>query len=658
MFQRPAPPTLVLSGVLCIGLWGCAEPEPPWYTQLQADSPCYRVNLMDGLDEDDTEELRDLFACLNHHGHLRALERTVDALESPSRDGVPAGIELARAVNAMPQADVDVMELAQGLMGVVDMPPSAITHSQDLVLELLYGQHHVNVRRESFDLHAPANLQGGAIAPLRPVVPVITTALYEHPETTDLVSELLVDPETHRWIRTVTAWSASEHPSVREPLRGLLPELGRAIVSTRSPDNDLWVGASGDSLRDLVDAASQHRAGGDFVEVVSPMVDPMVNDLTVRTQLPAELVALYDEGHLEHAPRQLTLLVELNAEGQLVQPGQDSALVSLVRLIHNTNQPMDCRVTVFGSTFEFNLGNLAVFLLRVLADQDPDNVQSAAGMVGSVLGSGVGEGVLNAIADSQACSALTPQVALDLQALDLFGIPQTRHLTHTLIRILHVLHHGDQDQVPNVVDLLAAAWAHDVVYPLDELVRDMGPSPAFNHAVNLVPVMNRPQDFGVTAGDEPATNLSDLLAVSRWLVEQDQGRTGWQRLQPLLLPATTYDETWDAVHTVAPVLGHRSSALSRAHELLPPMLDADPDLRLLQQLSPILGDPNLVGPTLRLASTEPVLDELFATHPAHEQPEVPLAFAAHLIRSGTLDDLFRLIRTITDDLRTLEARQD
>lgn len=658
--HRPASPASVLSGVLCVLALGasCGEPEPPWYQSLQPDSPCYRVNLADGLDESDTVELRDLFSCLNHHGHLQALVPTVDALEEPASSGDPAGIELARTVNALSGADLDLMELLQGSLGLVDLPPHAATHGQDVVLELIYAEHHVTVRRKDYDLTDPDNLGGGAVAPLRPVVPVVTSALQQNPDTTDLLADLLIDPETHRWVRTVASWAEASDPSVREPLRGLLPELGRAIVATRSPENDRWSGATGDSLRDLVDAASRRRARGDLIEVVSPSVDPMLNDRIVRENLPVELVALHSEGHLEHAARQLTFLTQVDADGWPLTAGQDSALLSLVRLIHDTNKPMRCGVTVFGTRFDFDLGNLAVFLLRVLADQDPDDVQSAANLVGSVLGSGIGGGVLNAIADTGVCDALTPQVALDLQALDRLGQPQARSLTHTLIRLLRVLRYGEADQVQNVVDLLAHAWDHGVVPPLEEVVRDIGPSPVFTHAANLVPVMNRPADFGVTAGDDPAKTLSDLLALSRWLVQRDQGRTGWQRLQPLLLPATTYDETWEAIHAVAPVLGNRTSALATAHELLPPLVQADPELRLMQQLSPVLGDPSIIEPALRLANTTPVIDELLATAPSSEHPEVPLAFGAHLIRSGTLDDLFRLIRTITDDLRELPPAQD
>ena len=643
------PLLALLAGVALAS--GCAEPEPKWYETLVPDSPCYRVNLLDGLSEASTVEVQDLFGCLNHHDHLVALEPTAAALEAMSPGGVPAGIELARAGNALVDADVDPIELLRGALGLVDLDPDVATHGQDVVLELMYGRNAVAVRRPDFDLRDGAALRDGAIVPLRPVIPEIATALADDPEATAWAGDLLVDPETHRWIRTVSAWAGSDDPRLKAPLDAMLPELGRAITATRSPGNDRWRDASGDSLRDLLDVANRRRARGDLVETVSPQIRAMLDDARVRRELPRELVRLQAAGHLGEALAQLTWLAEVDVAGGRLDPVEDSALRSLVRLLHATNRPMRCRLDLWITVIDVDLGNLAVSLLRILADQDPDAVQSAAGLFGRLLGYGLGDGVLQAIADSGTCPALTRQVVTDLGSLDRLSEPSARSLTHTLIGLLRVLRYGDADHVPNVVTLLAGAWEHGVTPPLEEVLRDAGESRAFVHLSALVPVMDRPESYGVFAGDEPAGTLSDLLEVSAWLVTPDEGRTGWQRLRPLLAPATEHDGTFDALHAAAGVLGERGSGLARAHELLPPLLEADPELRILRQIAPILADPDVSGPTLRLASTAPVIDAALADTPAPGHDEVPLAFAAHLVRSGTVDALFRLIRTVVDDLR-------
>jgi len=640
----------LVAAPLALGL-GCAEPEPPWYTQLVADSPCYRVNLADGLDEADPAELYDLFACLNHHGHLRALEPTVEALSTPSRDGRSAALELARAGNALGRADVDLMELGQGLLGAVELPAHATTQAQDIALELVYGRTAIAVRREDFDLRSADHLTRGAIVPLRPALPELAGSLLDDHDTRALAGDLLVDPETHRWIRTVASWASATDPRIARPLDDLLPDLGRAIVATRSPGNDRWPSASGDSLRDVLDAATRRRARGDLLDVTAPQVAAMLGDRRVRRELPAELARLQRAGHLGQAIAQLTWLTQINVDGDLVGPGQDSALHALLRLMYATNRPMQCRVDIWFTVIDVDLGNLAVGLLRVLADQDPDDVQSAAGLFGRLLGYGLGDGVLQSIADAGTCPVLTTRVVRDLSSLDRLSEPSARDLTHTLVGLLRTLKYGDRDNVPEVVDLISEAWLHGVTPPLEEVLRDLGESRAWTHLTALVPVMDRPEAYGVSAGDEPAKTLSDLLELSAWLAEPVDGRTGWQRLRPLIVPMTRHDGTFDALHRTAGVLGDRGSALSHAHDLLPMIVQADPELRLLTQLAPLVSDPDIAEPLLRVAELPPLTDALLAVEPAGDHPDVPLAFAAHLIRSGTVDDLFRILKLIVDDLR-------
>jgi hypothetical protein len=632
---------------------GCAEPEPPWYTKLQADSPCYRVDLADGLSEASTAEVQDLFWCLNHHGHLTAFEPAAEALETFSESGAPAGVELARFGNALVAAEVDPLELLQGALGLVDLPPEVATHGQDVALELIYGQTAIAVRMPGFDLRDPGALQRGVIAPLRPAIPSLAGALLDDPDTAALAGDLLQDPETHRWVRTVAAWAASTDPRVARPLDALLPEVGRAITSARSPANDRWVGASGDSLRDLTVTATRRRARGDLIEVVSPQIANMLADAKVRRDLPAELVKLQAQGHLGEALAQLTWLAEVDVDGRSLDRGEDSALYALIRLLYATNRPMQCRIDIWITVIDVDLGNLAVSLLRILADQDPDAVQSAAGLFGRLLGYGLGDGVLQSIAESRTCPALTPQVVRDLTSLDRLSEPSARSLTHTLIGLLRTLRYGDRDHVPDVVSLLSEAWLHGMMPPLEELLRDAGESRAVTHLTALVPVMHRPESYGVTAGQDRAATLSDLLELSAWLVKPDGGRTGWQRIRPLVVPATAHDQTFDAIHRLGAVMGDRNSGLSRAHALIPPLVQADPDLRLLSQLGPVLGDRRIAEPALRLIRTEPVLDAALATAPADGYDEVPLAFGARLIRGGTIDALFRIVRVIVDDLRAL-----
>src|SRR5687767_12999343 len=112
--------------MVLLAVLGCGGlPDDPWWIDaLVADSPCYRVDLLDGLDATSTAEAHDLFGCLNRHGHVEAFRPFDAAFDVETRTGDPVGVELARAVGAMSEADADPFALADVLL-------AAITASED-----------------------------------------------------------------------------------------------------------------------------------------------------------------------------------------------------------------------------------------------------------------------------------------------------------------------------------------------------------------------------------------------------------------------------------------------------------------------------------------------------------------------------------------------
>lgn len=634
-----------------ITLGSCTEPEP-WYAQLQADSPCYRVDLTDGLDTSSTVEVQDTFACLDHHGHLESLRPTAAALEVNSAAGVPAGVELARAANALPATDLDPLAMVGGVVELLRGDPEVATHAQDVLLELLYGQNAAYVRREGFDHTAPEALRQGAVVHLREALPEISQAVLDQDlEATDLLADVLEDPELHAWVWTVEGWNRSDDAVVEAPVDGLVSHLGEAVLTTRSPENDRWSDASGDSLRDLVTVATE--GDRDLLDEVAPELSAILADAKVRAALPDLLVRLEREGHLEVTPDQAAWLVRIDKSGGLLQPGEESALKVLLRLLHRTNRPVRCSVNLWVGTLDIDLGNLAASLLRVLADQDPDAVQSAASLMGQVLGYG-GEGVLEALAETGVCDGLDAQVVADLEAMERLGEPQTRGLTHTLIGLVQTLRDGDEDHVEDLTDVISDGWRGGLVPPLEEVVRDMGDADMADDLVHLVPVMDSPRLYGVGARTAEPRTLEDVLDAARWLVDEEEGRTGWARTKPLLLPGLRSDGTWEALHAASAVMADRNSAVSRALDLLPELVDADPELTVLTGLAPALRDRDVVAPALRLASTHEVVDEMMADTPDEGQHEVPLAFLGHLVRAGALDDVLAMVRLVLDGLDGLE----
>ncbi|MFT7520058.1 MAG: hypothetical protein ACI9MC_002202 [Kiritimatiellia bacterium] len=636
-------------------LLGSCAPEPePWYAQLKADSPCYRVDLMDGLDEATTVEVQDLFSCLNHHGHFQALAPTMAAAETNSPSGVPAAIELAKAVNAMPDADVDIFAILDLTVDLIESDEPVLEHTFDVVLELIYGENYALVRRDGYDLGHAGKLQAGVLVPMAPVIPEVASALLrDDMQTAALIGDVLQDPDTHRWIWTMAAWADSTHPDVERPLNAMLPHLGEALVSTTDASNDHWNAASGDSLRDLADAFT--AGSPDLVERTGPELNSILSDPVIRREIQELLVDLESQGHLQQTMQQATWLAYVDAQGGYLSPGETSGLQALLRLMAETNRPARCSIDLWFTVVNIDLGNLSVALLRTMADWDPDNVQTGAALAGTVLGYSFSDNLLTTVAESGVCPALTLQVVRDLPSLDLLGEPQARSLTHTMVGMLKVSKYGKKDHIPEVVDLISDVHSGGGVLPLQEVLRDLGENEINADLTKLVPVMAHPWRYDIDAQGDRAANLEDLLDVVTWLVHPKDGKTGYQRLKPLLQPALEHDGTWQAIHHASTVLADQNSRLAQAHELLPPMIAADPELKILQQIGPMLSERAIAEPILRIAATSAVTDKLMASRGDVEHPEVPLAFAGRLIAHGALDDLLNIMRIVLHDVRNMDT---
>lgn len=638
---------------LVLAFVACSVPDKPsWRDQLQADSPCYDVNLLDGLDESSTAELRDLYDCVNASRNFDSLQASIDGLERPSRDGVPAGVEVARTVNAMSAVDIDPFALAGVALDLLRADDRPIEEFLDVGLELIYGIPSFRVRAGQIDLTAPSALERGVLSPAAPVLGVAATAMLDDDlEMAKFTGELLGDPETKRWIRTFGSYVASSDARVRDPVKELPGELGQLVVATRDGANDHYPGTSGDSLRDLADVF----AGDDpLLDDVSDEADAMLGDIVVRTQLETRLVGWHRDGRLDTLAEQVAWMASVDVDGASLDRGEVSGLHALIRLLHDTNRPMRCSLDLWVTDLEIDLGNLAVTILKLLADQNPDTVQTGVGILGTIIDWGLSEAVMNEIADSGVCPTLTRQVVHDLRSIDLIYDDRVYDLLVVFIDALNLLENGQTDHIPDLADLSGELYAGGGLEPVEELIRDVAAEPAIDHVIDLVPVLADPDAYGIEAGEDDAVDLHDALSIATWLFEPgDGGETGWERVQPLVTPVLAEDATWTVVGNAATLAATDDTQTCRALELIPPLLAADPELATLDALGPLLGDETLAMPLLRAIETEGVPQGLLASAPQGSDPEVPLAFVARLVTDGTLDEALAMVDLLVNALSDL-----
>lgn len=650
--MRPLHPTitlrLALGALVASALTACSPaPAPSWRDQLVADSPCYRVDLLDGLDEADAAEVHDLFACLDHGGQFDAFVPVDQGLDATGRSGGPVALDVARAVNALPAAGVDVFGLAGTALELLRAEDRPIDDVFDVVLELSYGLPAARVRDGDVAPDDADALAAGVLVPLGGVIPEMAEAVLDDElRATTYASEVLAGAEAKRWVRSFGALAGSQDARVAGPVGRLLPDLGDAIVDARSPANDRWIPASGDSLADF--GRSWLGRGGVLSDAdVIDAAGAIALDPLVRARLESDIPAWHADGNLAGAPASVVWLASVDVDGNALGKGDVSALHALVRLLHDTNRPMDCSVDLWLTTLDFNLGNLAVSILNLLAGSNPDVVQTGVGLLGGLLG--ISEGLMYDVANTGVCPAFTPRVVENLGVLDRLYDDRSYDVLVVFLDALDALKAGQQDRIPDLADLATALEDEDAVPPLEELLRDVGDGAAVADIVALVPVLDAPASYGLTAGDEAAVDLHDLFGLVVWVFDEEDGRTGLQRLSPLLSPAMEAPGTWDAAASLGGVMGAPGSTLGRALTIVPPLLAVDPELGTLDDLAALLGDEAVARPLLSVMERPEVVGPLLAAEPAVED-EVPVGFIGRLVTDGTLDEALATIDVLVGAL--------
>ncbi len=616
-------------------LTACLAPQTDdWMSQLAPDSPCFRVNLLDGLSTDTTAELHDLFACVNRSGDFDPLVPAVTQLDAPTDQGRPAGVALATVVNALPAAGINPFRWAGVLADALDAPDQPLAQLVDIGLELLYGQPASTVRT-----NGGGQVADGLLAPIAPALPAAVAALRADDQA--LVTTLaaaLADPELDRWIHTADAWSASADPAVSTVVAALPADLADARLATLDPSNDRWTGASGDSLRDVY--ATWVTGDDPVLPAIADETSAILSDALTRDRLEADLARFAADGTLAAAVDGAGWMSTVDVDGGPLTAGEWSALARFVRLLADTNQPMDCSVDLLLTQIDFSFGNLAVSTLKLIADVDPSTLQTTGAIYGLLFGNAVGEFVLDQAADLGVCPGLTPQVVDDLAAVEQIADPQAAALLTVLVAAIDALEEGEVDRVPALADLADDLYEAGGLLPAEELIRDVAATALIDDVAAALPPLADPQAYGLTAQGAPAADLQAALTVASWVVDRDPatGQTGFDALQPLLVAFGAEDGSWLALDRGAALLAAPDSALGDGVQLVHALVALDPALTLLHDVAAVAGDRTVTAPALEAAATAPLVDA--AVDPA---PGAAPDFLGRLARDGTLDDLLRLI---------------
>jgi len=652
---------LVVSGLLT----GCSPVErETWLDRREAEGICFEVNLADGLSEANTGELNDLYDCLNQTGNLEPLRGLMGAMEAETRAGEPVGVAIARLVNeAIASAAGGLSELLSAAGDAARWltdEDSEVDAVIDLSLELVYGRPADEVRGGEVTLNSDASLDAGVIKPALPAARSVTRVLLDESLAPLSILDEVADSEAS--IRALhTAAAILEDEALAPTVARLPANLGGAIDAARSPDNDLWSGASGDSLRDLLELLILGD-GSDGRSVLAQVADPLLpvlDDVQVRSRLRGALEALRDGDNLDALPPQLVYLVSVDARGETLAVDGDSALAALVRLLSDTDGPMTCSIEIdllpgdWGTIelFELTIDNLAEELLTLIAGWEVDQVTGSVGLLGDLLGLEITDDILYGVADSGACTLLNSRVIDDLYAIDRFNDPAAPDLLPLLLEVLAAVHDpdGSSDRIPELVDLAGVLHKEDVAPPLAEALRDLGWTPLVSDLFTLLPVLLEPgdelEDYSWPDGVRPLDFEAAWDIVRAGLAPDDDDQSPVDRLTPLLSAAMVQEGTWTAAGQLGALLQEPEARVAGLASWLADFAEADPLLENTRAGLDALLEPGRLEPVLRIAEVEAVLDAAFATELTAEGPA---PWLARMAIGGTLDDLLWMLDGLMD----------
>ncbi|MFZ5476283.1 MAG: hypothetical protein ACOZNI_05855 [Myxococcota bacterium] len=619
-------------------LWlaGCdfAPTGEDWSSQLSPSGPCYEADLLDGLDETSTAELHALYACLNGDGALDAYAGLDAALDADTRDG-PVGIVLARWVNDLPSLDVDVAAALDGAVAVLEDPADLLLGAR-IALELIYAEPYAALGVD-VPLNSSVSLENGLLVPALPTAGAVAGVVLDD-ELAPLapIVELLRSDALRQLAWTGALAASSTDPALAAFAEAWPDDVADAVFRTRDATNDRWADASGDSLRDLA-AALFTRTGNDGRPVMEHLGDPLrpvLADVEVRDRLETAVRDAVAADRLVKVPVELAYLASVDSFGGVLSDGEDSALVALVRLLHDGNTEVVCTIDLVVYQWDIELGNLSVSLLQRFAEADPDTTVSSVALLGDVLGFSLTDDLLDAVADSGTCPVIDAQLVADLHALDRFNDAGAGEVLYVLVDVLAAF----DDRIPELVDLLSTAHELDVVEPGEEVLRDLAGAPLLDDVLGLAPVLLDPEDHldadAFPDGLHPADFDDAWAMIEAVLHEDEDGQTDLGRLGSVMNATMAQEGTWTAVGNLAHLLASDGAEVTGALPRLAEVLAEDPWLATADDLADALEDPALVRAPLVLVEAEAPRDALGSTELTRPGP---LPFTAQLVVGGTLD---------------------
>jgi hypothetical protein len=642
---KTAAPFLVLLAGCRLGV-----PDPHWSDQVHPGGVCRTVNLADGLDDESTDELHALFACLNRTGNLEPLAELDAVMDVPTRMNEPIGLTVVRLSNRLPASGFDVFGLAGKALQLLQEEHGSAESIMQMTVEALYGRPYATVR-DSVDLNSVTELDRGMIRPALPLVSALAqTVLDDGDAIPELAVSMLESDRVDDATCTIASLFDSDDAELSSVSERLLPTVGQALDATTNADNDLWTEATGDSLRDLSEALLL-RSGPSSetsLEALQPALRALLADESLRDRLAVALALAEARGQLDHLPSQLAYLMDVDVDGYPVLPGGDSALHAGIRMLHRGNTTVVC--TFLGTDIE--LFNFSQLVVEMLAEEGLGTITDLVGLLGRVLDLPLTDVLLQQIASGGYCPPIDEALIEDLRVLERFHDDEVQALLPMTTEFLSAVHPDrGTSRVPELLSLVSIAYERELILPAEEATRDLADTQLASDAMTLLPFIINPEALRVDACPDSSEPI-DFETL--WAIGQDSvsvgedGRTPLQVFDPLLRVAIEHPSTWATLQSAAQLAQHDEAEVQDLPRLLVQGIDAIEDPSAARSmLVQLLDDETLRTPTLALMENSEIMD---AAGNAGGDTEGPLPFVARLITSEAVTVMLQTVDMLLDSL--------
>jgi hypothetical protein len=605
----------------------------------EADSPCYRANLADGLSETDPNELMAVYECLNVRGALDGAGGLVRALTySSTREDREASLDLARTLNRLPE-HLDVLGSLTAVVDLLREQNEFLVYSVRLAAEWIYGLPWPEVEAVfasgGGDLLAPEAVQGGLVQPLIPLIGTLAGAVLDQGglDATALALEDLLTMEELAEVMGTMATMVQEQES--ELLEHTPADLAAFLEASQEPLGDNLL------LRLVVESLSPSAALGGQAPITAAL-DPLqgiLADQAVTERLVSTLGQLYTEDALQPLPAQVYSLLTIDVNGEGWSPGQETAFAALFQLLDDADQPVQCALGLF------EVDSLAVFILETIALFDASTVEATV-----ILADGLVQDLVGLL--DLLCTGVDPGLQERYPAIIRLAETGAMHATTPLLQALYDPFDPGHDRLRELLDLLFALQRGGVMDEVAALGQRTLDEPFMGNVMTVVAAFVAPED------PEAVGDLFTMMRVLEAVVSAPAGEGPEQSplgllVEPLRETIATHEEvlaTWLADFAV--LLSTDGSQTQRLLEEAAPLLQVDPDLDTLAAVGRVLGDVELSAPLWRVLDTPEVAAALASSTNGEGEPGM-LGLVGRISADGTLEEVLGVITWLLETIDRL-----